>query len=518
MQVFYRMRRWRVPGIVVLTVLCLLSLSPAFAAPARDGEVSPSAQARTARVSASVTGAPLILSVEEGDVISNDPAAVASVVASGANWVRVLVHWSSIEAVEGTYNFASSDASINSLIAAGLSPIGVLVDNPSWAASTACGPVLDSTKVTRLASLMGALAARYPSVKIWSLYNEIDSAVILGGSGCFGSFDTSGGINHNGIPDYEEYAKELAAVRQAVLAANPGTVQEPTRVAMGALAMDHFSAGPDGKQCPAKYPGGCSGGLFNNNFASLLFTYMKNHPLPNSAPYMDMALFNYYDIYGRYWETVAKGHGLQSKTTAFRNRMTAAGLAVVPLGVSETGVRSNADYIGAIGQARCVNINLVRGMAAKLKFINWWTFKDYPDSAPSPQNTWKYGLVNQNLQPKDSYYAFSRLTSELNGYEFSKILSGKTGFVGVEAYFFKSGAAKKYVVWSMSIRRSSDFPECSWARNNSLATFTATKLLVVDYKGKTITVKDNSKKDKNPAVGKIAISVGNDPKFVQVNP
>ncbi len=244
---------------------------------------------------------------------------------------------------------------------------------------------------------------------------------------------------------------------------------------------------------------------------------MKNHPLTGGALYMDMALMNYYDVYGHYWESVAAGFGTQAKANAFHKRITDAGLADVPLGVTETGVRSN--LVGLDGQARCVDMIMVRGMAARLALINWWSFKDYSDSEPYPKNTWKYGLVDQNVQPKNSYTAFKTLTTELNGYAFNKAKSGKRGFADVEVYFFKNGAKKKYVVWSSSVTLSDySVPGCAWSRNSRKATFKAAKLRVVDYKGKAITIKDNSKRDKDKTVGKIAIMVANDPKVVQINP
>lgn len=528
---------WTGKGIVLFAVLSWLVLGLVTAAPARGMEQPGRAPQPETGAPAIVTGAPAVLGVDDGDAVAGDAAALTLAVGSGASWVRVLVHWYLLEPTQGAYDFSSSDAAINDLVNAGLAPLVVLVDNPSWAANTFCGPVdtNDPARVQALANMMGALAARYPNVSVWSLFNEIDGASV-GGGGCFGAFDGDE-VNNNGVPDYREYAIELAAVREAVRSANPNA-----QVAMGALAMDNFSAGPNNDQCPSNYPGGCVGGFFNYKFASKLFTYIKNNPLPNGAPYMDLALFNYYDIYGRYWETVAAGHGIQAKTNAFRQRMTDAGLAVVPLGVSETGVHSNsspamrqpgpapsvgvsvtglpsgADSLGLAGQARCVDVNLVRGIAAQLTFINWWTFKDYPDSAPPPKNTWKYGLVDQNLQPKKSYTAFQTMTTELNGYTYIKSAGGKRGFAGVEAYFFKSGAKKKYVVWSASIISTSDFPECSWARSKRNATFKATKLRVVDYMGKVTTIKDNSKRDKDKTAGKIAITVANDPKFVQINP
>ena len=126
------------------------------------------------------------------------------------------------------------------------------------------------------------------------------------------------------------------------------------------------------------------------------------------------------------------------------------------------------------------------------------------------------------FQSQLSYTALSRLTTELSGFKSKKNFTNTTGFAGVEAYQFKKGSTFKYVVWSATFTPPPPpalyHPQCSWERTKKLATFMATSLRVVDYLGKTKTISDNSKKDKDPAVGKIAFKVKASPKIVQVNP
>jgi hypothetical protein len=148
----------------------------------------------------------------------------------------------------------------------------------------------------------------------------------------------------------------------------------------------------------------------------------------------------------------------------------------------------------------------------------WWTFRDYSDSAPFPSNTNKYGIVDQDLQPKPSYTTMQMLATELNGYKFKKSFSGSAGFADVEAYRFKSGKQFKFVVWSSKIAAATPAPECSWARVTRVATFDAKKLRVVNYLNKVKNIKDNSKKDLDKSPGKIAINVTSAPVIVEINP
>jgi hypothetical protein len=365
--------------------------------------------------------------------------------------------------------------------------------------------------VQAFANLYSALAARYPKVKVWAAYNEVDfdfADLDRNTGGCFGGRGSNGDLNNNGKDDYKDYAEMLAAAHKAVHAANPDA-----QFAMGALAYDNFNI----STAPSGYPGGGHGGLFNSYFARDLFKYMKDNPLPNGEKYMDMLLFNYYNLYGPYWQTKASGYGIQAKSKVLRKLMSDSGIEVAPLFVTETGEYSANDgsWTDAKGQARCLNMTMVRGAAAKLTGIIWWTFSDFPNS------TWTYGIVNQNLQPKSSYTAFQTLSAELNGLNFTKTKSNKSGFKGVEAYYFAGSGAKKYVVWAFSKPNPPDpwvQPECAWPRYTNKATFKATKLRVVNYLGVVKNIKDNSNKDKDPAVGSIAIMVGADPLIVQINP
>lgn len=452
-------------------------------------------------------GVAAIYGIDEEGILGSDSSAAAQAASTGVTWVRAEISWNSFEPSEGVFDFTAAERSINTLTAAGLSPVIYVADNPSWAATSSCGPIdtTNAAQVSAFGTAMGALVAHFPQIKIWALYNEMDRSTNpnAGGAGCFGSY-SAGGVNNNGVSDAKEYAIMLATAWQAVHAANPNAM-----LTTGAFAYDSF----DKTSAPPGYPGGGNGGTFNYHFMDNVFTYIAAHPLPNNRKYMDMVLFNYYDRYGTYyWETILPGYGIQSKANAIVARMKANRIPLVPLFVTETGENSSA--MGQIAQAHCLDMTLVRGAASKLKGIVWWTYRDSDD--PSPV---KFGIVDQNSQPKSSFNALKTLVTELNGFKFKKNLTNTAGFSEVEAYQFKHKKINKYVVWSASLISKTDYSQaCSWSRNARTATFAANALRVVDYLGKAKKVKDNSKRDLDKTKGSIAISLTDKPQIVQVNP
>jgi hypothetical protein len=229
-------------------------------------------------------------------------------------------------------------------------------------------------------------------------------------------------------------------------------------------------------------------------------------------------LYNYYELYGKYWQDRAPGEGIQAKANYLRQKMKNYGITpALPMMVTETGEPST--WIGDKAQARCLNMLLVRGIAARLEAVVWWTFRDFPNNAPPPQDTWKYGVVEYNgLVAKPAYNALKTLGTELQGFDYVKTLSGDNGFSGVEAYRFEDGGAAKVILWSSAIKPANYSPKCAWDRVRKMATLNATNLRIVSFTGSEKMIADNSKKDKDKTVGKIKIGVGRNPRIVEINP
>lgn len=417
----------------------------------------------------------------EGEVVNHEmlrPLAAAS----GAQMMRFIVEWSALEKTAGEYSWESADQVINALTENHFEPLILIMNNPAWAANSTCGPVKDLVAYDRF---LRALATRYPQVKYWALYNEPDNAAYPEAprGGCFGGDDIDG----NGKRDVEDYAEQLRIAWRAIHESNPDA-----RLLSGALAYDNF----DQATAPAGYPGRGQGGIFGYHFLPQLLAYMDAHPLPNGEKYFDVLSFNFYYIYGDYWASQAGGVGVSAKANAL-NALLRAHSINAPLLVSETG--EDSTRVGVNEQSNFLVKTYVRGLASGILATVWWTFQDYPDSAPPPANTWKYGLIDEQAKPKPSYMAFQTITRELTDAQFVQTLPLQGG----EAYLFTQDGAGKAVVWS-----SSEAPV--------VIPFAATVLHVRDLYGTETIISDGSPQDNDAAVGRIGVGVGPSPVYIQV--
>ena len=415
-----------------------------------------------------------------GEVIFDDRVRPLAIL-SGAQLVRTSVTWQQVEPTPGKYDWSYPDKAFQILTDNNLEPFVLIMDNSNWGATTKCGPVSDLLAYDRF---LRALAARYPKVKYWGLYNEPDNAhgVEHSTGGCFGGDDIDG----NGKPDSEDFAKQLQIAWRAIHAGNPDA-----KLVVGAIAHDNF----DKATVPPGYPGAGEGGIFNARFLDNVFGYMQANPPPPGEKYFDLLGFNFYNIYAPYWETQTGGKGVSAKADALNKKMAQYGLAA-PLFVSETG--DDSVTIGDAAQSAFLVKTFVRGTSSNIAHMVWWTFQDFPDSAPPPSNTWKYGLIDQNLSPKPAYNAFHTVVRMLSNAKYVQPLSVPGG----EGYLFEQGGAGMAVVWSFS-------------ESPVTLSFSGNVLNVTDMYGVGRTVADGSEQDKDFAPGRIAVELDQNPVYVQ---
>lgn len=417
-----------------------------------------------------------------GEIVNNQQVRALATLA-GVQMVRVGIAWNGIENTKGTYKWDYPDSMFKTLTGNNFVPLVLILGNPAWAASSECGPVND---LLGLEEFIHTLAARYPQVHYWALGNEPDNAGSTAHpeTVCFGGND----VNGNGKPDVEDYAEELHIAWRAIHAANPNA-----ELVTGALAFDNFNEAT----APPGYPGGGNGGSFDYNFPQQLFADMQQHPLAQGEKYFDVLSFNFYFIYGPYWEQQAGGISINAKANMLNRLMSNAGLSA-PLLVSETG--DDSTRIGDTGQSAYLVETFTRGLASGITHMVWWTYQDYPDSAPPPQNTWKYGLIDQNQSPKPAYAAYQTISHELTGAIFQQAMQVNGG----EGYLFTKDNGGKAVVWS-----SSDSPI-------TLA-FAASQLTVTDMYGSQKIIADGSADDTDSTAGRIGIAIGKNPLYVRVS-
>ncbi len=460
------------------TVPAPASASPTAPAPAPASPTAP------APAPASPTAAPspsAYFGISSNGEVAENAAIRALVLASGAQMVRTSVAWRQIEPTPGQYDWSSADRALQPLTANRLQPLVLIMNNASWSASTLCGPVAD---LDAYAQFLRQLAARYPDVTYWALYNEPDNAHGEASStgGCFGGDDLDG----NGKPDYADYAAQLAIAWRALHAANPRA-----QLVLGPLAFDNF----DSATAPSGYPGGGQGGIFNAHFLDQLFSYMQAQPLPPGEKYLDLLGFNYYDIYGSYWEGRAAGKGVAAKANFLAALLRQYGFTA-PLLVSETGADSLS--LGDDAQSAFLVRTFARGLSVPLAHVVWWTFQDFADTAPPPVNTWKYGLLNQDAQPKPAYRAYQTVAGLLRGAQFVQALN----ISGGEGYLFQQNRAGLAVLWATSSAPVT-------------VSFIGQTLNVTDMFGAARAIADGSTADLDPASGRIGVSIPENPVYVQ---
>ncbi|MCC7162360.1 MAG: hypothetical protein IT331_07695 [Anaerolineae bacterium] len=416
-----------------------------------------------------------------GEIMYNETARALATLA-GVQVVRTSVTWGDIEKTRGSFDWDATDHMINTLTEHNFEPLTLILDNPGWASNTLCGPVND---LEGFETFVRELFTRYPRVHYWALYNEPDNAKGAENSsgGCFGGDD----LNGNGVPDYQDYAAQLRVAWRALHQVNP-----QGRLLVGALAYDNF----DQASAPPGYPGGGSGGSFNYHFIEQLLDYVRANPLPGGARYFDDVSFNFYAIYGPYWERQVGGVGVSAKANKLRQLLSDYGVSA-GLVVSETG--ANSQSRGDDQQSEFAVKTFTRGLASGIMHMVWWTFQDFPDSNSAPSNTWKFGLIDQAANPKPSYSAYQTMVNQLNGAAFLQPLQVDGG----EGYVFTRDGAGKAVVWSSS-------------ENPVTLAFSARTLQVVSMYGEIKAITDGSPKDTDPSAGRIGLAVNQFPVYVQV--
>lgn len=424
--------------------------------------------------------------------VSSSPQALNLFTSAGMVYNRTSVLWSLIEPTNTTpdqYDWSTADAAINRLLNQQIEPFVLILRNPTWAATTDCGPIHNPDD---LSEFVGAVVARYPRVKYWGLYNEVDGSVysIYHGSsgGCFGEDD----LDENGTPDYADYAELMRVTWSAMHTANPNA-----QLVFGILAFDNFKA----DQSPPAYPGGC---CFNYHFLDNLLGYLQAHPLPPEAQDSLVLGFNNYLAYDlSYWEYNYPSVGVGAKILALREAMERHGMNF-PMVITEMSgwpTLPSVEGVPEETQARQLAQMYTESLFYDIRVLMWWPWSDYPDTNCNvnvPCDVFKYGVVTRDQTPKQSYFALKTLIAELRGYTPLKSAINET----VVDFTFKKGKQRKHVVFARS--NTFDNPTVE-------VVYDADRVRVVDMLGKRKTIAAGEK-------GKVKLDVSANPVYVEINP
>ena len=218
--------------------------------------------------------------------------------------------------------------------------------------------------------------------------------------------------------------------------------------------------------------------------------------------YVDTINFHYYPAFANNWKTADRyGSDIVGKANALAAKFAAAGVGR-PLAVTETGwPTTSAIPNGSDRPDRYVTQVYVRGMSRQIYPISWFTLVDYP----YPLDPYYYGLITSSLQPKQAYYAYRTLTSELDGYSFVRV---RRGFApSLEGYDFARGDSYKTVVWALQAQ------PVAW---DFAVAEPGGVLRVVSHTGNVSQISDGGSGDADGRVdGHVQISIGQDPLYLQ---
>jgi hypothetical protein len=215
----------------------------------------------------------------------------------------------------------------------------------------------------------------------------------------------------------------------------------------------------------------------------------------------DVMNFHYYPAFHQEWDPY--GPGFIGKANYFRQKLEAYGLGDKELICTEIGSRGHPDWGGDEQQARYVIKAFVRGQAADLPIVIWFTALDttIPESL--------YGLYDESYNSKPSYEAMATTSRMIIGAKYVRALdSQETGSPDLEGYLFsKTDGRRLIVIWTEDDSKYN--PD-----DNPTIPFTIDKpyLTVTNKDGQSIQWQDL---DDGVADDKVRLSIDGSPVFIE---
>lgn len=400
------------------------------------------------------------------------------------NWVRTSLRWRDIEPQNTTpdsYEWDWADERVRQAQASGAEPLMLIWGNPSWAASTGCGPV-DRASEAEIAQFIRALVERYDGdgvadapgslvVRVYEFYNEPDwvntGHDLLGG--CWGDYGAA-------------YANFMRVVHTAAHAVSNDVV-----ILNGSLAAENIGTDPNTGRPYFN---------FNINGGDFLDDFLR----AGGGNYIDGLNIHYFHTFHNQWDRF--GTDIIGKATYYREyRLRPYGLQHLPFYASEVGRRSDPTQVidGVPGdrrvQSEYVAKVFARALTAGFVGVTWYTASD--EGA-----TQQWGLLDGDRQPKPAYYAFKTMADELYGARWA----GPYDLPGsVEGYRMRlADGTYKIVLWSRTDA-------------GAVVGFTGTQMRVVQNEGQAALINDGGAGDADgTANGVVTLGVTTAPLYVQV--
>jgi hypothetical protein len=382
----------------------------------------------------------------------------------GVRGTRMYIEWAKLEPYEsyhlaegfiaGASNFKilEYDRRIAALTAAGIRPVLMIGNAPTWAAARERGPLF-AGKEAAYANFVRRLVVRWSeppySVKHWELWPEPD----------FGN-DVPAYIPEPTRSAYAprrawgHHGAQFAAMLRQAYPAIKGVDPNAT-VILGALGFDYFRNDSN--------PGYNAGGTF-------VYRFLDDVLANDGANYFDWLGFNSYSVFGYNWETnnPNTGRDIVAKASHMRTVMARRGVSK-PLVAMEAGIWSCCGASGAgahvyqkqngeVGdyvpdeqdQAGYLTQVYARGIAADIEGVFWYLVQDFqpPELMTDPDG--HRGWYRLDLSAKPAVRAFQLVSSRLRDATYAGVyVPAAVVFGEVEAYTFtrRDGTAV-VVMWS----------------------------------------------------------------------
>lgn len=357
----------------------------------------------------------------------------------GAKWIRLNeVSWREVEPIRSEprqYNWAvlrTFEAELEAAARAGLTPIVIVDDHPSWASVKANVPcsAIKQERFADFAAFMAAVVSRYEkppyNVQYWELGNEPDVDPIFAPSdfsfGCWGDIAD---------PYYggEHYGRMLQAVTPAIRRADP-----EAKVILGGLLLARPETTTPGHGKPERF------------FEGVLRS--------GAAPAFDIVAYHLHPSYfssGKdYSGTDAGWHaygGIAKGKPAFLREVMRRYGVTKPLHLNEAALHCAPSVAMCKAptpeffenQADFVVRMMARSLGAGVDLISWYTLE-----GPGWRDA---SLLDGAQAPRPAYVAYRELIKRTANSSLPPMTLNYTN--GVEAYRFIRGPEATEIAWSL---------------------------------------------------------------------
>jgi hypothetical protein len=398
----------------------------------------------------------------------------------GIKWVRTNVYWSDIEPIREDpprYHWEKYDELFKRLVEMGFTPIITIAGNPSWISTYRGGP-FDKGDVKDYLRFVKAMVERYdgdgkndapgsPKIVYWEIYNEPDLTSL------------EWARNHGwGFWGNEpiKYANLLKAVYPVIKG-----VSKDAQMVFGGIALDNWT-------------------YFNSQFLDKVLK-------AGAGPYFDIMNFHYYFPFHNVWDRY--GPDIIGKTNYIRDLLASYGLRK-DIFCTEMGIWSEQNSSLEF-QASYLTKLFIRGMAADLKSMIWFTLVDFDTKGMDPTR----GVFDTKMNKKPSYHALKHLTSYMKEAVYRAPLSFKEGGniaidwdwkERLEYRFYPHSVLEGYSFYKPDVKKD---VSVLWSNSREFGTrFFGKSIRIYDHYGKEKELKPSNG---NPS----SIKLTSDPIFVE---